>query len=426
MKKIFTNGLSLLATMLLFGSVAMAQTNGDEKQIVVTIRSTDADGAKITTTVVKTGEDAKNFDVKKCVAEQTRDKPDADVTISDKIETRPKKGTYDHLYNYNYNQNKNYNTGCIANNATQNKGFLGVSEYDNAEAIGEGVRIHVTRNAGAAKAGLKDDDVIIQLNKTPINSFNDISKFMRDTKNMDKVEVIYEREGVQQTAIATLGQAQDAWNHAYDQEKEACLGVYTSSNAVDGQRGAMVNSFTEVSAAQEVSMQINDMIVSVNGVRVKSHQDVWDEIAKYKPNDAVTVAFLRDNATKQVVASLKACKPRNGMDEEKVIVIPKNQEETVNTTVTPTATNLGKLALESFSASPNPTSDMVNVAFKGEAIPTNISFYDLTGKLLLQQNINDFNGEYNQRFDLNEYTKGVVLVKVQQGDKVFSQKIIVN
>ena len=128
---------------------------------------------------------------------------------------------------------------------------------------------------------------------------------------------------------------------------------------------------------------------------------------------------MRENAPKQITATLKACKPK----DEKVIVVPKANE--VTPTVTPSV-NLGKLELENFAASPNPTVGMVNVSFKGAAVPTNIGFYDLTGKALFEQNLSDFNGEYSQRFDLNEYAKGVVVVKVQQSEKVFSKQIVVN
>jgi Secretion system C-terminal sorting domain len=85
-----------------------------------------------------------------------------------------------------------------------------------------------------------------------------------------------------------------------------------------------------------------------------------------------------------------------------------------------------ELKLEVFSASPNPTQDMVNISFRGEAVPTSVSLYDLTGKVLFQQTLNDFNGEYNQRFDLNAYAKGIVVVQVLQGEKVFAKQIVVN
>ena len=419
MKKNFTFLMSAFLCLTVFSSVLTAQNAENDKTIVVKIRSTNSDGSKNTTTLMKSGEEAKDFDVQKYIDEQKKAHPDATVRIVDK--TKPhssdKMNPYSILHT-NDGRNNNYaSQTCVKSNNDQ--GFLGVSELYSREKLPEGVRISVTRNAGAAKAGLKDDDVILQLNKTPINSFRDISAFMRTTKAGDKVEVVYDRDGKTKTTSATLGKQQEMWAQDVEQEKEACLGVYSSSTVKDGQRGAVINDFTKVSAAKDADMQIGDVITSVNGMRVKTHQDVWDEIAKYKPKEVVRVAYLHNNEPKQIRATLNACKPR----DENVIVVPKVLEDAQKVN---SPANEGRLELSNFVASPNPTKDMVNVSFKGEAVPTNVSFIDVTGKVLFQQTITDFNGEYNQRFDLNEYAKGIVVVKVQQGDKVFSKQIVVN
>ncbi|MBL7818170.1 MAG: PDZ domain-containing protein [Saprospiraceae bacterium] len=403
----------------------------EEKTIVVTIKEKTADGSTNSTTIMKSGEEAKNFDVKKYIKEQTKDKPNAIVIVRDKMGAT--NGT---TVNVDVNEEgvKTRTIVCIDKNdhkiherrmsdTWQNQGdkpFLGVSELYDRTKPAEGVRVAITRNSGAAQAGLKDDDVILQLNQTPINSFRDISAFMRTAKAGDKVAVLFERDGKTKTVNATLGKQSDTWTQTEEKEKEACLGVYTSTRVVDDKRGAIIEDFTKVSAAQEANMQLGDVITQVNGIRVKTHQDVWDEIAKYKPKSTVRVTYLRDKEEKNIVATLKACKPK----DESVIVVPKTQEGTV--TVNPDTQNTGKLTLESFAASPNPTKEMVNIAFKGEAVPTTVSFLDLTGKVLFQQTLSDFNGEYNQRFDVSEYAKGVVVVKVQQGEKVFSKQIVVN
>ncbi len=419
MKKNFTFLMSVFLCLTVFSTILTAQNAENDKIIVVKIRSTNSDGSKNTTTLMKSGEDAKNFDVQKYIDEQKKARPDATVEVIDKKmrHSEDKENLHVRLRSNGANNYNNMTWTGVKSNPDQ--GFLGVSELSAREKLAEGVRISVTRNAGAAKAGLKDDDVILQLNKTPINSFRDISAFMRTTKGGDKVEVVYDRDGKTKTTSATLGKQQEMWSQDVEQEKEACLGVYSSSTVKNGQRGAVVNDFTKVSAAKDADMQIGDVITSVNGMRVKTHQDVWDEIAKYKPKEVVRVAFLHGDEPKQIRATLKACKPR----DENVIVVPKVLEDAQKVN---TPTNVGRLELTNFVASPNPTKDMVNVSFKGEAVPTNVSFIDVTGKVLFQQTIKDFDGQYNQRFDVSEYAKGVVVVKVQQGDKVFSKQIVVN
>jgi PDZ domain-containing secreted protein len=422
MKKNITIGLFL--SMLLFSTGMIAQDElktSKEKKIVITIKGKDADGYNVTKTVTKTGQDAEGFDVEKYIKESKEGLTNTSITVGDK-ETKNEKSDWrnSHYYTLKYNDGNRQVTATCFDNKTPKKGFLGVCEENNDfDEKALGAHVTITRNSGAAKAGLKNEDVIVQLNETPIKSFHDISAFMKTTKPNDKIQVKYLRNGATLTTTASLGQPEDAWQN-YNQEKEACLGVYTYSSREQGKKGAVISNFTEVSAAKEGAMAVGDVITSVNGVSVKSHQDVWDEIAKYKPKQLVTVQYMRENEPKRINVSLKACKPK----EESVIVVPKTQEELGTINVNPNASK--ELKLEVFNASPNPTQDMVNISFRGEAVPTSVSLYDLTGKVLFQQKLNDFNGEYNQRFDLNAYAKGIVVVQVLQGEKVFAKQIVVN
>ena len=69
---------------------------------------------------------------------------------------------------------------------------------------------------------------------------------------------------------------------------------------------------------------------------------------------------------------------------------------------------------------------MVNIQFQAEAVPTTVAFYDVSGRVLFQQNLNDFSGDYNQRFDVSTYAKGVIVVRILQGEKVFAKQLVVN
>ena len=362
------------------------------------------------------------------------------------------------------------------------RGFLGVTgEDDNDEELG--VAVSITPRSAAQKAGLEDGDVIVALNDTPIMDFEDIGDFMDATQPGDKVQVGYEREGKRNTAEATLGEHKswdwEAWGQNgnntlnnnkvwnwdnYDvnvREKEACLGVYTDAATRDEKSGAQISSFTDESAAREVQMAEGDLILSVNGQRVQGHEDLWAEIAKYKPNDKVKVEYLREGKTLQVEAALKACQDNSsrveiretdedgdkksrefltwnwGNDEQKrmqerhVITIHRGEgdaPEITNQAPPGESTTAAdrKLKLESFRVFPNPTGAQVTIAFKGEPVATTVALFDASGRQLFREEMNAFSGDYFQQFDLTEYAKGTIVVRVQQGDKVYSEQIIVN
>lgn len=352
------------------------------------------------------------------------------------------------------------------------QGFLGVSPDDDDDNDKPGVLVSITKNSGAEKAGLQNGDVILQLDDTKIADFEDVSDFMAYTKPGDKVRITYERNGKSSTAEATLGEQKswdwDNWNtgnwnlddlNIDIREKDACLGVYTGAATVNDQRGAKITGFTSESAAREALMQNGDLITTVNGQRVQGHDDLWSEIAKYNVGDKVTVEYLRDNQPHSAEATLKACRDQsrveiwdtdeNGdnqsrrfftwtMDKEdqqrlrenRVITIRKSTEGDVQK-VNAAPDNQPvvqdrNLELEAFRTYPNPTQGQVTVEFRAEPVATIVTLYDMGGRQLFREELNAFNGDYNQQFDLSEYAKGTIIVHVQQGEQVFTEQIVVN
>ncbi|MBL7804453.1 MAG: PDZ domain-containing protein [Saprospiraceae bacterium] len=358
----------------------------------------------------------------------------------------------------------------------QSRGFLGVSPDDDDDNK-SGVAVEIVDESAAETAGLKDGDVITALNDTPVRDWEDIEDFMQDTKPGDQLRVAYLRGNTAGTATATLKEAKNTWttgenwnrdfnfnnnwSNDFDvdvRQKPACLGVYSGSWSADGKEGSKVSEFTEESAARDASMQVGDVITGVNGQPVRNHDELWNEIAKYQPGDKVTVEYLRDNAPKTVEASLKACKDQNRVtvitnDDEGANVQRQfyawnwgeNEQQRMRTRrvitirraasegdaaqpaapVAPVAQDRS-LKLESFRAYPNPTAGPVTIEFRSEPLPTIITLFDLSGRQLFREELNAFNGDYNQQFDLNEYAKGTVVIQVQQGDKIFTEQIIVN
>jgi hypothetical protein len=199
------------------------------------------------------------------------------------------------------------------------------------------------------------------------------------------------------------------------------------------------------------------MITAVNGQAVKSHDDLWDEIAKYQPGDVVEVQVQRNEQNQTVNVTLKACQDQNkvsiitkddagsnearsfytwkwGTDEEQrlrrnqVITIHRgedgDQPAASDTPQQPAADR--KLELRSFKAYPNPTSGPLTVEFSAKAEPVIVSLLDLSGRQLFREELNAFNGNYRQQFDLSEYAKGTVVVQIIQSDQVFTEQLVVN
>ncbi|MCW5924751.1 MAG: PDZ domain-containing protein [Saprospiraceae bacterium] len=350
------------------------------------------------------------------------------------------------------------------------RGFLGVSPKGTDDKA-PGTIVSITKSSAAEKAGLQTGDVIFQLDDTTIADYEDISDFMRYTKPGDKVRIVFERNGQRNTTEATLGE-QKAWdwenwnignlnldNLKIDiRDKAACLGVYSVNATVDDQQGTQITGFTEKSAARESNMITGDLITSINGQRVRGHDDLWNEIAKLKVGDKVVVGYLRDKQLATVETTLKACRDQSRVemsetdedgnsqnrrfftwnwDQDEQQRLRTNRIITIRKPTDGDATNAELapeqptsqdriLTLDSFRAYPNPTQGQVTISFKAAPIATVVTLYDMNGRQLFREELNYFSGDYHQQFDLSDYAKGTVVVRVQQSEKVFTNQIVVN
>ncbi|MCB9354055.1 MAG: PDZ domain-containing protein [Lewinellaceae bacterium] len=351
-------------------------------------------------------------------------------------------------------------------------GFLGVSEEDDDEDE-PGVRVRITKNSGAEKAGLYTGDVITRLNDTEINDFEDITDFMAYTRPGESVRITYMRDGKKNTAKAVLGEQKswdwDNWNMGNlklddidinIREKEACLGVYTGVSEEDETTGAQITNFTPESAAMDAQMQVGDLITGVNGQHVNGHSELWDEIAKYDIGETVSIEYQRDNQPMVTEVTLKACRDNSGrvqlwdtdeegdnrsrrffiwnwsdderqsLRERRVITIRRGAEgDSPKVNAAPDNQPVVQdhsLQLASYHTFPNPTEGPVTVEFKSDPLPTIVSLFDMNGRQLFREELNAFNGEYSQQFDLSEYSKGTIIVHILQEGKVFTDQVVIH
>ena len=67
----------------------------------------------------------------------------------------------------------------------------------------------------------------------------------------------------------------------------------------------------------------------------------------------------------------------------------------------------------------------MKINFSGLKVPTVIQVLDLNGKEVYSEKLDEFDGSYNKEIDIKNEAKGTLILKIKQGDKVITQKIIV-
>ena len=90
-------------------------------------------------------------------------------------------------------------------------------------------------------------------------------------------------------------------------------------------------------------------------------------------------------------------------------------------------TNLGmarELTVQNFTASPNPTTGVINVQFETTAGDIDIRIMNISGQTVFDQTFDGFDGQFQGFFDLKDQPVGTYFLKVVQGNRVYTQKVV--
>jgi acetylornithine deacetylase/succinyl-diaminopimelate desuccinylase-like protein len=81
--------------------------------------------------------------------------------------------------------------------------FLGVGSDGQGEA--DGLRLtRVVPDSAAARAGLREGDVLVRFDGRPVSGFEDLTAALRARQRGDEVRILYLRDGLEHDTVATL------------------------------------------------------------------------------------------------------------------------------------------------------------------------------------------------------------------------------
>jgi len=93
----------------------------------------------------------------------------------------------------------------------------------------------------------------------------------------------------------------DGWS---GKSNRAFLGVTTESVEKNGQKGAEIREISKGSSAFKANLKLGDIITRVDEIKVEGPQSLADAIHKYKPEDKITLTFLRDGKEQKMTIPL--------------------------------------------------------------------------------------------------------------------------
>ena len=215
------------------------------------------------------------------------------------------------------------------NSADSNRAMLGVTT-DEAD---KGVEIqNVTKESGAAKAGLKEGDVITKIDDKNIGSPDELTKAIRSHKPGDKVTVTYLRDDKEQKVTAELGKTKgvnvygfapqmDLGNMNFDYKMPDIFNGNTpgvtmprrgyawstsgpklglSVQDTDDGKGVKVIDVDDESNAEKAGIKEDDIITSVDGKAVNSADEVAKIIKESKDKPSVMLKLTRAGKTQSI------------------------------------------------------------------------------------------------------------------------------
>lgn len=159
------------------------------------------------------------------------------------------------------------------------RGLLGIKGMEMTADIAKAFKLDVQRgafvsevlpNSGSAKAGIKSGDVITSLNGKPLNSFAELRSRIATTEPGTKVKLGLIRDGKPLEVEVTLDKSTSSTASA-ELIVPALQGASLSDGQLkDGTKGVKVDDVEKGSAAAQVGLHKDDVIIGLNRQRVES------------------------------------------------------------------------------------------------------------------------------------------------------------
>jgi serine protease Do len=325
MKKIIRKPLMfMLAAVLMLPAALLAQVDEKDKD---KDKHKDKDGEQI----VITRKGSKN---EKVIVEINGDKvtvngkPLDEYEGDDVIVQRKSKDAWAYGdgigQNWNFDSDDNFKMFDM----DSDRAMLGVT----TEKVEKGVEIQsITKESGAAKAGLKEDDIITKIDDKKIETPDDLSKFIKSHKPGDKVSINYLRDGKEQKTTAELGKWKGAkifsttpgfnykmdmgemdfdhvmpkiqsiprmnqsWSYSGGSPK---LGL--SIQDTENGKGVKVIEVDDESNAEKAGIEEDDIITEVEGKAANSADEVAKIIKASKDKTSVMIKLQRNGKTHNI------------------------------------------------------------------------------------------------------------------------------
>jgi serine protease Do len=194
------------------------------------------------------------------------------------------------------------------------RGYLGVYIQDIDQTMAKAMKLSsqggalisdVAKDSPAENAGLKQGDVIIELNGKPVKNTTELRNNIAETAPGTKVQLKVLREGKEKTIPVKLGKLKsEQLAEGATEKMEQTLGFRIAP--FDGQmagkyqldrnlKGVVITAIDQSSRAYEAGLNEGDLIIAVNRSHIESMEDFSKAVSGLKHGDTLLLQVIRQN-----------------------------------------------------------------------------------------------------------------------------------
>jgi len=277
--------------------------------------------------------------------------------------------------------------------ALENTPFLGVTP--GADLAGKGVVIgSIVPGSSAEEMGLQEGDVILSINQTAVNEFNEMAELIGALEPGGEVELSVQHNGREKKITGTLGSRQSS--------NRQDLRIFHDFKGMD-EGGQFLYEYEFDLDSADIELQMDELLR-----QFQLQQS--DETQGYLLEE--NFDRLREQPTQMSITI-------------QIMNIPSDEATAINQNASPQLEVRNDFVPDRISFFPNPSNGVLQLNFstqtKGDL---RILVYNATGATVYEEILGNFSGDYSNEIDFSQYADGAYYLQLIQNDQTFSRKLI--
>ena len=301
-----------------------------------------------------------------------------------------------------------YGNFCTSNNFVK-KSFLGVQKQDVTD---DGIEISVIKGTSAERLGLKDGDIITEIDGIKMVDWSDLTLMMRTKSAEENIEVNYLRGGQSNQVSGELrsyaqGQAErwesygrkheDKWDRFEDKMERLGDRIEEEADQMEDEIERKVEEYFRKRRAKENRESEDNGSGYEENIRINR-----------SPNDLV-----EETPQRPQVADLEAS------------IEPVSSEELTSLDGDFSLENSEVLAVNNISLHPNSSTGHFKLSFdlpqKGNTI---VQLHNTAGRVIYEYEMGAFSGHFEDDVDVSQNAPGEYYLIVKQNDNTTIKKVV--